>query len=88
VVEQSELARLPPLTYVSVQSEGEQAGTGPEVLSLDAAERAILHEELFRGDLTEGLLHRIGQSRGESLHEVALDARGVSAHARLAAALA
>ena len=82
VVEQSDLARLPPLTYVSVQSE-----EGPAVLDLGAAEREVLHEELFKGPLTEALLQRVNQRTGTFLREVALDARGVSAHARLAAAL-
>lgn len=82
VVEQSDLARLSPLTYVSVQSED-----GPRVLDLSAAERDVLHQELFRDPLTEALLQRINQSSGTFLREVALDARGVSAHARLAAAL-
>ena len=82
VVEQSDLARLPPLTYVSVQSED-----GPEVLDLTSAEREVLELELFRAPLTEALLHRINQSSDTFLREIALDARGVSAHARLAAAL-
>ena len=82
VVEQSDLARLSPLTYVSVQSED-----GPEVLDLTRAEREVLLRELFRPPLTEALLQRINQSSGTFLREVALDARGVSAHARLAAAL-
>jgi hypothetical protein len=87
VVEQSELARLPPLTFVTVQSEA-----GPEVLALDAAEREVLREELFRGGpgggLDEATLLRINQRDDVFLREVAFDARGVSAHARLAAALA
>ena len=82
VIEQSDLARLPPLTYVSVQSED-----GPAILDLTAAERALLAEDLFRPPLSEALLQRINQSSGVFLREVSLDARGVSAHARLAAAL-
>ncbi len=83
VVEQSPLWRVRPLTYVSVQSE-----EGPEVLRLNAAERAILEETLFQPPLTEKLLQRINQSQGEFIRDVSFDARGVSAHARLAAALA
>lgn len=83
VVEQSELWRLPPLTYVSVQSQD-----GPEVLRLSTAERAILTQTLFQEPLTEKLLHRINQSQGVFLRDITFDARGVSAHARLAAALA
>jgi hypothetical protein len=85
VVEQSELSALPPLTYVTVQAE-----TGPhgaEVLSLDAEERAVLREELFRPPLDERLLQRINGAENVFIREVKLDARGVSAHARLAAAL-
>ena len=83
VVEQSDLWHLPPLTYVSVQSED-----GPEVLNLSAAERAIIADHLFQPPLTEKLLQRINQSRNVFLHDITLDARGISAHARLAAALA
>jgi hypothetical protein len=83
VVEQSELWRLSPLTYVSVQSED-----GPQVLRLSAEECRILHESLFQPPLTERQLQRINQSQGVFLRDIAFDARGVSAHARLAAALA
>ncbi|MEQ6249998.1 hypothetical protein ABMC89_13975 [Sulfitobacter sp. HNIBRBA3233] len=83
VVEQSELWRLAPLTYVSVQSE-----TGPEVLRLTAPERDILRQTLFQTPLTEKLLQRVNQSQGIFLRDITFDARGVSAHARLAAALA
>lgn len=83
VIEQSELWRLPPLTYVSVQSED-----GPQVVELTDTERTILREELFQAPLTERLLQRINQSQGVFLRDIRFDARGVSAHARLAAALA
>ncbi|WP_308918135.1 hypothetical protein [Jannaschia sp. LMIT008] len=83
VVEQSDLGLLPPLTFVSVQSED-----GPEVLDLMAEEQAMLRDDLFGPPLTERDLHRIGLARDEMLHEVAFDTRGVSAHARLEAALA
>ena len=83
VVEQSPLAGLPPLTYVSVQSE-----IGPEILDLDAAERAAIEEGLFQPPLDERRLHRINTAEDVFLREVSLDARGLSAHARLAAALA
>lgn len=83
VVEQSELWRLPPLTYVSVQSEN-----GPEVLRLSTSEQAILTQTLFQPPLTEKVLQRVNQSQGVFLRDIAFDARGVSAHARLAAALA
>jgi hypothetical protein len=83
VVEQSELWLLTPLTYVSVQSED-----GPEVVNLSAAEQQILKDTLFQDPLSEALLQRVNQSQGTFLRDVTFDARGVSAHARLAAALA
>jgi len=83
VVEQSELWRLPPLTYVTVQSED-----GPEVLRLTQAEQEILRQTLFQPPLTEQALQRINQSQSVFLRDITFDARGVSAHARLAAALA
>lgn len=83
VAEQSELARVPPLTLVSVQS----AVPEPHVLDLDAEDRAILEETLFDADLTERMLHAANMREGQSIREVRIDARGVSAHARLAAAL-
>ena len=82
VVEQSELGALPPLTYVTVQSEA-----GPEVLDLTPDERAVLRDALFAPPLDERTLLRINQAEGAFLREVALDARAVSAHARLAAVL-
>lgn len=83
VIEQSELWRLPPLTYVSVQSDD-----GPEVVRLSEAEQEILHQTIFQSPLTENALHRVNQSQGVFLRDITFDARGVSAHARLAAALA
>jgi hypothetical protein len=83
VIEQSDLWHLPPLTYVSVQSED-----GPEVLRLSAAEQEIIAQTLFQPPLTERQLQRINQSQGIFLRDITFDARGVSAHARLAAALA
>ncbi len=81
VVEQSELARVPPLTLVSVQ----QSHPEPEVLDLSAEDRALLEQELFDADLTEGLLHRISLAGRENLHMVTLDVATISAHARLSA---
>ena len=83
VVEQSELWRIAPLTYVTVQSEA-----GPEVVRLDEAEIEIIEQTLFQPPLTEALLQRVNQSQGTFLRDITFDTRGVSAHARLAAALA
>lgn len=83
VIEQSELWRLSPLTYVTVQSEN-----GPEVVRLSQAEQDILQQTLFQPPLTEKALQRVNQSQGVFLRDVTFDTRGVSAHTRLAAALA
>jgi hypothetical protein len=82
VVEQSELARVAPLTYVSVQSE-----MGPEVLRLSPGEERMIRETLFRPPLDERLLHRVNMMEDEFLREIRLDARTVSAHARMEALL-
>lgn len=80
VVEQSELCRLPPLTYVSVQSED-----GPEVVALSIQEAALIRDTLFQPPLDERGLHLINLSQDEFLRDVGLDLRSISAHARLAA---
>ena len=80
VVEQSELARVAPLTYVSVQSE-----TGPEVLRLSADEERLIRATLFQPPLDERLLHRVNLMEDEFLREARLDTRTVSAHARMEA---
>lgn len=83
VVEQSELWHLAPLTYVSVQSED-----GPEVLRLSVEERGIIEARLFLGALSERLLQRINQAENTFIRDTSFDTKGVSAHARLEAALA
>jgi hypothetical protein len=82
VIEQSELGVFAPLTFVSVQAEA-----GPEVLDLTQKERDIVTERLFQPPLTEQLLHRINQSQNQFLRDITLEARSISAHARLEAAL-
>jgi hypothetical protein len=81
VLEQSELARVTPLTLVSVQS----PTPGPHVLDLDAEERAILETRLFDDDLTERMLHNANLREDRHIREVKVAAESVSAHARLAA---
>jgi hypothetical protein len=83
VVEQSELANVAPLTLVSLQREDPE----PEVLDPGTEERRIIAETLFAEGLTERALHRANLRADEFLRMVSFDARGVSAHARLAAAL-
>jgi hypothetical protein len=83
VLEQSELARVAPLTLVSVQSPVPE----PHVLDLDGPERAILHEALFDDELTERMLHAANLREDKVIREVSIETRSVSAHARLAAYL-
>jgi len=83
VVEQSELARIAPLTFVSVQWD-----QGPEVLALSAAEEALIREGLFGDGLDERLLQKINLAEAEFLRDEVLEVRSVSAHARLAAMMA
>ncbi len=86
VVEQSDLAGVPPLTLVSVQAEGIE-GARPRVLALGAAEIARL-DALFADGLTERRLRAANHATGQMLRDLVLDAAGVSAQARLAARLA
>jgi hypothetical protein len=82
VIEQSELARIAPLTLVSVQTDR----PAPRLLSLDATDRAIL-ADLFDADLTERDLLAVNHRDDLYIRDIAQEARAVSAHARLAAAL-
>lgn len=83
VIEQSDLARIPPLTLVSVQTDR----PGPQVMRLDAQDRRILEDGLFDADLTERDLQAVNQRDNIFIRDIAQEARAVSAHARLAAAL-
>jgi hypothetical protein len=83
VAEQSELARIAPLTFVSVQWD-----EGPEVLALTGAEIALIGETLFAPGLDERLMQRVNLRDGVFLRDEGLDLRSVSAHARLAAMMA
>lgn len=80
VVEQSELARITPLTLVTVQSESPK----PRVLDLDAGDREML-ARLFDATFSERDLQRAGLRLRQMLQEVRIEAQSVSAHARLAA---
>jgi len=83
VVEQSEMGRVPPLTLVSVQ----QATPAPVVLELDEADRAILTGTLFDDTLTEQKLQLVSLRERQNLRSVMIEARDISAHARMAATL-
>ncbi len=84
VVEQSELARVPPLTLVSLQ----QAEPDPLVLDLSAQEREMVAAELFSDGFTEADLHKASLRVNQNLHDVTLDVASISAHARMSAMLA
>ena len=82
VIEQSELARIAPLTLVSVQCALPQ----PRLLRLEAADRADL-AGLFDADLGERDLLAVNHREDRYIRDIAQEARAVSAHARLAAVL-
>ena len=86
VVEQSAMSPVPPLTVISVQAQIE----GNPVLDLSRDELAMVRNDLFdefhgSGKLTERCLHRLSLRENRFLHAVTLDARSISAHARMAA---
>lgn len=84
VVEQSEMGRVPPLTLVSIQ----QATPKPRVLDLNMSDRCVIADGLFDETLTEHQLHLVTLRDRKNLHSVMIDARDISAHARMAAAVA
>lgn len=83
VIEQSDMARVPPLTLVSVQGDSPKA----HLLDLSSDQRAQLTAGLFDDDLTEGDLLMANQRDNTFLRMYDFEARAVSAHARLAARL-
>ena len=83
VVEQSDIARIPPLTVASVQLEEGKTRLVP----LTPEERAVIRDGLFDAEFTERQLFLANQAEGETLRAVTFEARAVSAHARLAAFL-
>ena len=83
VIEQSQLARIAPLTLVSIQ----QREPAPMVLTLDAEERRMIRDGLFDDQLTERKLHLVGLRENETLRAISLDTATISAHARMTALL-
>ena len=77
VVEQSSLARLPPITLVSVHSDN-------AVIDLSRDEQRMLREGLFAEGLKESMLLRVNLVQKTPVREVSLEAGTISAHARLA----
>ncbi|MEL7215534.1 MAG: hypothetical protein AAFY35_18685 [Pseudomonadota bacterium] len=83
VVEQSDMVRVPPLTIASLQlDEGKS-----RLVPLTSEERAIIRDGLFDDEFSERDLFLANQREGVAFRSVSYDARGVSAHARLAAFL-
>ena len=80
VIEQSDLARVPPLTLVSVQWD-----QGPCILDLSARERALIRATLFTPPLTEAAMHRLTLARNQAVHDLPQRLNAISAHARMAA---
>lgn len=83
VVEQSDMVRVPPMTIVSLQRDEGKSRLVP----LTPEDRAIIQDGLFDEDFTERNLFLANQREGVSFRSVTFEARGVSAHARLAAFL-
>ncbi len=81
VIEQSELARIPPLTYVSVQT----GGARPAILDLSDYEKNEIADRFFEDELLESELQRIGFARNDFLNDIVLDPSKITSHARLAA---
>jgi hypothetical protein len=81
VIEQSGMIRIPPLTQVSVQTDGD----APAFVDLSAQEREDLTATLFDDDLTEHDLRRVNLAENTQLRCFTFDPRDVSAHARLQA---
>lgn len=81
VIEQSELARIPPLTLVSVQTDA----PAPRLLALEPADLTALRAGLFDDELTEADLLAVNHREDLYVRDIAQEARAVSAHARLAA---
>jgi hypothetical protein len=81
VVEQSAMARVTPLTLVSVQDRD----AVPPVLALDAAEREAVCARLFDAAFGERDLQRINLAENRFQRAWTIESRSVSAHARLAA---
>lgn len=83
VVEQSDLVRLNPLTFVSLQKDEGKS----RLVTLNKEEREMIRTGLFDPDFTEQDLALANQREATFLRSVNFEARGVSAHARLAAFL-
>ena len=80
-LEQSRMARVPPLTFLSVQLEG----ADPPLLALTAEEEAELLAALFNDAFGERDVARLNQFENVFFRSFTLDPAGISAHARMKA---
>ncbi|MEO1494892.1 MAG: hypothetical protein AAFV19_22335 [Pseudomonadota bacterium] len=81
VIEQSEILRVAPLTYVSIQPDGPE----PDFLSLTEDEQTMIAEALFDAAFDEARLRLINAAQNQFVRTYVLDPNSISAHARLAA---
>jgi hypothetical protein len=81
VLEQSPMAPVPPITVISLQA----AAEGSPVLELSEEERALILADLFDEALSERAFHKVSLRENLFLHAVSIEARAISAHARMAA---
>ncbi|MEJ6392040.1 hypothetical protein V8J82_02170 [Gymnodinialimonas sp. 2305UL16-5] len=80
VAEQSELARVAPLTLISIQTDTPR----PQVMDLSEGDQAYL-SDVFDETLTEKDLQNANLRLGISVQEVSIETKAISAHARLTA---
>lgn len=86
VIEQSELARVSPLTIVSVQAEGTlPEDGGPEILDLSDTEMSLIRKTLFAPPLTEASMQNLTLSGKDTVSVTSLEMRAIPAHDRMAA---
>jgi len=81
VIEQSEQARIPPLTLVSVLHETDRVA----FVGLNRTERAGIASALFGRDGEERALHLANLAEGRHIRQFSIEPATISAHARLAA---
>lgn len=84
VIEQSDIAHVPPLTLVSVQGDSPK----PHLLNLTPDQCQRLSDTLFDDKTSERDLQMANQRDNIFLRQYSFETRAVSAHARLAARLA
>lgn len=85
VIEQSELARVPPLTIVTIQADQTIPGQkGAEIIDLSDKEMAFIQETLFAQPLTEASMQSLTLSSKDTVSVTSLELRSIPAHDRMA----